>query len=83
MALLARKTDQGLEYAGGAAVALAQPKWDQFWREVERLASTELSAGMPLGRKAQRLRPELRVRARYLKGSGKLRHATFSGLESD
>jgi hypothetical protein len=36
--------------------------------------------GVPLKSKARWLRPVLRVRVRYLNGSGKLRHATLCGL---
>ena len=80
VAMLARETMLGLEYAGGAAITLAEPEREQFWRRVECLASTEWPRGVSLGTKAQRLRPELRVRARYLKGSDKLRHATISKM---
>ena len=65
--MLARETTVGLEYAGGAAITLADPGRDQFWRRVVSLATTDWP-GVSLGRKAKRLRPELRVRARYLKG---------------
>ncbi len=79
VALLARETEDGLEYAGGAAVTLGEPERDRFWREVERLASSNAD-GLPLGRKGQQLRPEMRVGARYLKGSTKLRHATLTAI---
>jgi ATP-dependent DNA ligase len=80
VAMLARETTPGLEYAGGAAITLAEGDREQFWRRVDGLVCAEWLGGVSLGRKAQRLRPEMRVRARYLKGSGKLRHATISAV---
>jgi DNA ligase D-like protein (predicted ligase) len=80
VAMLARETPLGLEYAGGAAITLAEADRELFWRRVDALTSAEWPGGVSLGEKAKRLRPELRVRARHLKGSGKLRHATVSGL---
>jgi bifunctional non-homologous end joining protein LigD len=80
MALLARESGVGLEYAGGAAVTLGGGDRERFWRAVERLSTGEPIAGAPRKAPAQWLRPELRVRARYLKGSGKLRHATVAGF---
>ena len=83
VAMLARETELGLEYSGGAAITLAEPDRERFWRRVEGLASAEWAAGVSPGRKATRLRPEMRVRVRYLRGSGKLRHATLSALLPD
>jgi ATP-dependent DNA ligase len=77
VALLARETELGLEYAGGAAVTLAQSDRDRFWRKAERLRAGSPAARCP-SKRAQWLEPQLRVTARYLKGEGKLRHATLS-----
>ena len=78
-ALLAREEDGALVYAGGAMVTLATPDRDHFWRAVERLR-TDLPVVSGLTSEAQWLVPELRVHARYLKGSDKLRHATLRSL---
>lgn len=80
VALLAREEGPGLVYAGGAAVTLAGADRERFWRSVERLETGSAMAGAPGGSKGQWLRPQLRARARYLKGSGKLRHATAISL---
>lgn len=53
------------EYAGAAFVTLAGAERERFWRAVERLMMQPGS---------------LRVRVRYLKGPGKLRHATVRGI---
>ncbi len=76
-ALLAREEDGELAYAGGAMVTLAEPYRDRFWRGVERLNSPAPPVAGLTQSDAQWLRPEMRVRARYLKGSDKLRHATL------
>ena len=79
-ALLAREEDGQLVYAGGAMVTLAGTDRERFWRTAERLGSDAPPiSGMKSGA-AQWLRPEMRVRARYLKGSDKLRHATLKEL---
>ena len=79
-ALLARHTELGLEYAGGAAVTLAGREREEFWRAVESLASDRPALPMAKGTQAGWIRPEMVVRARYLKGAEKLRHATLCGL---
>jgi DNA ligase D-like protein (predicted ligase) len=74
-ALLARETEQGLEYAGGAMVTLAERERSYFWNEVERLRQDR--PAIPMKSKAATwLQPGLRVRARFLKGEEMLRHAT-------
>lgn len=80
VALLARDTPQGLQYAGGAAITLSQSERDQFWRAVDRLAIAEPVAGMPKSKTGAALKPEMRVTARHLKGDAKLRHATLTAL---
>jgi DNA ligase D-like protein (predicted ligase) len=79
VALLARETEGGLEYAGGAAVTLAQPGRDRFWREAKSLMTPTPAIATPT-KKAQWLEPQLRVRARHLRGEGNLRHAIISTL---
>ena len=79
VALLAHETAIGFEYAGGASVTLAQPDRERFWREAERLERS-YPAVPCASKKAQWVEPQLSVRARYLKGEGKLRHATISAL---
>jgi bifunctional non-homologous end joining protein LigD len=81
-ALLARETDEGLAYAGSAFVTLPQPERDRFWTRAEKLAVDravipELRKG---NRKATFTRPEMRVRARHLRGEEMLRHASLTAL---
>lgn len=78
-AMLARDREGDLEYVGGAMITLTDANRDRFWSAVERLETPR--PAIPIAKKgAQWLKPEMRVRARYLKGAGKLRHATLSGL---
>ena len=81
-ALLARETDEGLQYAGGAAVTLAGSDRERFWRTMEQLLSETPAVPLPKALKASWAQPVLKVRARYLKGSDKLRHATLRELVS-
>ena len=81
-ALLAREAAGGLVYAGAAFVTLPQPAREQFWTRTEAIkipkaVVPELRNG---NRKASFVRPELRVRARHLRGEGMLRHATLTAL---
>lgn len=75
-ALLARETDDGLEYAGGATVTLPSETRDLFYAAAEQLTRDRPLAGMPRTKRARWLNPSMRVRVRHLKGSDKLRHAT-------
>lgn len=79
-ALLARETEDGLEYAGGAAVTLPASAREQFYRATEELARARPLPCAPRSKKARWLEPCLRVRVRHLKGSDKVRHATVVGL---
>jgi hypothetical protein len=65
---------------GGAAVTLSGAHRERFWRAVEELASDMPPVGSPPRSKARWLMPLLQARVRYLKGSGKLRHATLCGF---
>jgi DNA ligase D-like protein (predicted ligase) len=79
-ALLARETQAGLEYAGSAMVTLADPDRETFWRMNEQLKVDRPALAMESRRETSWLRPEMRVRARYLKGEEMLRHATVKAL---
>jgi hypothetical protein len=72
MALLARQTAGGLEYAGGAMLTLSGENREYFGEAVEwpPIAMSKRAGAMWM-------ELEVRVRARYLKGSDKLRHATL------
>jgi DNA ligase D-like protein (predicted ligase) len=78
-ALLAREGEGGLEYAGGAMVTLPEAERDRFWRAVEQLKAPTPPVPLPTS-KAMWMEPRLRVRTRFLKGGGKLRHATLKAL---
>ena len=79
-ALLAREEDSRLAYAGSAFVTLGGADGELFWRRAADLASEEPALKEFRTRTAQWLRPEMRVRARHLKGGDKLRHATIAGV---
>lgn len=79
VALLAREDPEGLEYVGGAMVTLTDAERERFWRAAELHASTK--PPIPIAKRgASWLQPNIRVRARHLKGAGKLRHATLQKL---
>jgi ATP-dependent DNA ligase len=79
LALLARETEEGLEFAGGAFVTLSDQERERFWRAAERLSTDKPAVTAEL-RGASWVRPDMWVTAKYLRCSGKLRHATLSGL---
>ncbi len=81
-ALLAREDDEGLHYAGSAFVTLGGDERETFWNEVERLRRKRPALAMPKRAKTTWIEPHLRVQARYLKGSDKLRHARLTGIAS-
>jgi bifunctional non-homologous end joining protein LigD len=81
-ALLAREDQNGLTYCGSAFVTLPHPARDEFWSRAEALKMDrpvlpELRKGR---RKARFVRPELRVRAKHLRGGDMLRHATLAAV---
>lgn len=80
MALLARETNDGFSVAGWAAITLPGTARERLWEEVERLACSHAELDLCLGRDVQPLRPGLRVAAKFLKGGGKLQHATLSAI---
>lgn len=75
-ALLAREVDGALSYAGSAFITLRDRDRDSFWRRVDELGCDAPAVPM-LKHEATWCRPGLRVRARHLKGSDKLRHAAL------
>jgi ATP-dependent DNA ligase len=79
-ALLARETPEGLEYAGSAMVTLPERERDAFWTMNEQLKVDRPALPMEPRKETSWLRPELRVRARFLKGEEMLRHATVKAL---
>ena len=82
-ALLAREEAGALVYAGSAAVTLGGADRERFWRSVEQLAADVPAVPVARGTVASWLHSALHVRARYLKGSDKLRHATLCGLVNE
>lgn len=79
-ALLARETPDGLAYAGSAFITLAREERDRFWTVAERNPLAQPAIAMPKGRNALWIAPNLRARVQFLKGDGKLRHATLREL---
>ena len=78
-ALLAREGPDGLTYAGSAFVTLSDADRERFWREVERLGRDRPVVEVR-SKSAAWLNAEMHVRARFLRGEGKLRHASLIGL---
>ena len=79
-ALLAREEDGELVYAGSAFVTLSAGCRDRFWRSIEaRKLKHPVVAGVG-SRKASFCRPELRVRAKHLRGEAMLGHASLTVL---
>jgi ATP-dependent DNA ligase len=76
----ARKGDQGLQYAGSAFVTLSGTQTDAFWRDMERLRCRAPAVPVPRPQRVSWVAPDVRVRARYLKGGEKLRHAPLVQL---
>ncbi len=81
-ALLARETAEGLEYAGSAMVTLPDPDRETFWRTNEQLKTERPALPMPARKETSWLRPEMRVRVKFLKGEEMLRHATVKAIVS-
>jgi ATP-dependent DNA ligase len=76
-AFLVREADGGLSYAGSAMVTLSGPQRERFWRTVEQTRTPRPVVPVRHGR-GQWVTPRMRVRARFLRGSDKLRHATLT-----
>lgn len=80
VALLARQTDAGLEYAGAAMVTLPSPEREIFWRWNEELKTATPALPMEPRKETSWLRPEMTVRVRHLQGEEMLRHATVKEI---
>ncbi len=80
VATLARQGDAGLELAGPAWVTLDEPERERFWSAVEGLKTTRAAVPMERPKEGSFVDPELRVRARYLRGGATLRHATLQRI---
>jgi ATP-dependent DNA ligase len=79
-ALLARRTDHDLIYAGSAFVTLAEPERELFWRRAEQLAAERPAIQHLRNSKARWCRPDMHVNVRHLRGGGMLRHAIVAGV---
>ena len=79
-ALLAREEDGKLVYAGSAFVTLPTKPRDQFWKRAEALTVSRPVLKEIQRRKVSFLKPEMRVRARHLRGENVLRHASLIEL---
>jgi DNA ligase D-like protein (predicted ligase) len=73
MAILAQDTGEELTPIGAAAVTLAGAERERFWRAVEELRLKGAAA-------IKNPDHQLRVPARFLKGSNELRHATLCAV---
>jgi hypothetical protein len=60
-------------------ITLPEPARDRFWRAPEALKTAAPSVPLTLV-KAAWMKPQLRVRTRFLRGAGELRHATLTTL---
>jgi DNA ligase D-like protein (predicted ligase) len=78
VALLAREAAGQLVYAGSAFVTLAAPARDAFWSRASELAAAKSALSGLKNRNTTWCRPEMRVRARHLRGSGMIRHAAIA-----
>jgi len=79
-ALLAREHDGELEYVGGAMLTLSDNERDRFWADMERLKRLGPPLRVDKRKGAQWVEPEVHARVQFLRGGGKLRHATVRGL---
>jgi DNA ligase D-like protein (predicted ligase) len=80
MALLARETDVGLEYAGSAMLTLVESERESFWKRSETIGRDIPALDVPKKASAIWFEPEIRVRVQTLNGEKKLRHATIREL---
>jgi len=79
-ALLAREEAGELIYVGSAFVTLPAASRDRFWSTID---ATKLKRSVVAGigsRKASYCRPDMRVRAKHLRGEAMLRHASLTAL---
>src|SRR3546814_15242257 len=68
MALLARETDAGLEYAGSAMLTLVESERESFWQRSEAIGRDGPAIDVPNKAAALWFVPELRVRVQTLTG---------------
>jgi ATP-dependent DNA ligase len=80
MALLARKSGEELQFAGGAFIALKDPQRGSLRARLDRLTIDRAPIPALRKRGARWLKPELVVGVRHLRGAGALRHATVNDL---
>jgi ATP-dependent DNA ligase len=79
-ALLAREEAGELTYVGSAFVTLHDASRERFWRTID---ATKIARPIVAGigsRKASYCRPDMRVRAKHLRGESMLRHASLTAL---
>lgn len=81
-ALLAREEDGKLIYAGSAFVTLPTQSKDRFWKQAEALTTSNPVLTEIRRRKVSFLKPQMRVRARHLRGETMLRHASLTEMLS-
>jgi len=79
-ALLARETETGLEYVGGAMLTLPDAEREVFWAAMEQLGCERPPLQVTKRSGACWTKPHLRVRVRHLRGEGMLRHGAVVSL---
>jgi hypothetical protein len=82
VALLARQSEEGLSYAGGAFFALKDAQRRALRDRLARLTADRSPIPALRKRGARWVKPELVVGARHLRGAGALRHATVQTLQN-
>jgi bifunctional non-homologous end joining protein LigD len=83
-ALLAREHDGDLEFAGPAVLRTPSNARAGWAEKLDAMSIEKPSLkGLWRNNKARWLKPEIRVKARYLKAKGTLRHATVKALLDD
>lgn len=75
-ALLARQTEAGLEYAGGAFLTVDERSRDRFWKTAERLVTPQPPMKTVKRKGATWLKPKMRARVKHLRGEEMVRHGT-------
>jgi ATP-dependent DNA ligase len=84
-ALLAREEPEGLVYAGAAFVTLPAEARERFWTRSEQIKIPKPVTARGLDtrkRKVSWFRPDMRVKAKHLRGGEMLRHGRLTGLVS-
>ena len=79
-ALLARQTDHGLEYAGGAFLTVDAKTRDRFWMLAEKLKRDLPPVKTAKRKSATWIEPRMTARVKHLRGEEKLRHATVKAI---